>query len=60
MLPEKADVDITGMMKKPNVVLIYVDNQPAKMLGCAGNDEYDGRKTIDTIHHVEGVDNPQG
>jgi len=26
-------------MKNPNVVLIYVDNQPAKMLGCAGNDE---------------------
>lgn len=26
-------------MKKPNVVLIYVDNQAAKMPGCAGNDE---------------------
>jgi arylsulfatase A-like enzyme len=33
------DVDTTAFMKKPNVVLIYVDNQPAKMLGCAGNDE---------------------
>jgi hypothetical protein len=27
------------MKKKPNVVLIFVDNQPAKMLGCGGNDE---------------------
>ncbi len=27
------------MAKKPNIVLIFVDNQPAKMLGCAGNDE---------------------
>ena len=24
---------------RPNVVLIFVDNQPAKMMGCAGNDE---------------------
>lgn len=27
------------MSKKPNVLLIFVDNQPAKMMGCAGNDE---------------------
>ena len=26
-------------MSKPNVVLIFVDNQPANMLGCSGNDE---------------------
>ena len=26
-------------MGKPNIVLIFVDNQPAKMLGCAGNPE---------------------
>jgi len=38
-LPSLADIDITALMKKTNVVLIYVDNQPAKMLGCAGNDE---------------------
>ncbi|WP_114286693.1 sulfatase-like hydrolase/transferase [Candidatus Halocynthiibacter alkanivorans] len=25
--------------KSPNVLLIFVDNQPAKMMGCAGNDE---------------------
>ncbi len=25
--------------KKPNVILIFVDNHPANMLGCAGNDE---------------------
>lgn len=24
---------------RPNVVLIFVDNQPARMMGCAGNDE---------------------
>jgi len=24
---------------KANIVLIFVDNQPANMLGCAGNDE---------------------
>ena len=24
---------------KPNIVLIFVDNQPADMMGCAGNDE---------------------
>ncbi|MDH3741063.1 MAG: sulfatase-like hydrolase/transferase, partial [Hyphomicrobiales bacterium] len=27
------------MTQQPNIVLIFVDNQPAKMLGCAGNDE---------------------
>lgn len=27
------------MTKQPNIILIFVDNQPAKMLGCAGNDE---------------------
>ena len=26
-------------MAKPNIILIFVDNQPAKMLGCAGNPE---------------------
>ena len=26
-------------MQQPNIILIFVDNQPAKMLGCAGNDE---------------------
>ena len=26
-------------MGKPNIILIFVDNQPAKMLGCAGNEE---------------------
>ncbi|SHK07654.1 Arylsulfatase A [Shimia gijangensis] len=25
--------------KKPNILLIYVDNQPADMMGCSGNDE---------------------
>ncbi|NQV45902.1 MAG: sulfatase-like hydrolase/transferase [Rhodospirillales bacterium] len=25
--------------KKPNILLVFVDNQPAKMLGCAGNSE---------------------
>lgn len=24
---------------RPNIVLIFVDNQPANMMGCAGNDE---------------------
>ncbi len=24
---------------RPNIVLVFVDNQPAKMLGCAGNSE---------------------
>ncbi len=32
-------IDALVTMNRPNVVLIYVDNQPAKMLGCAGNDE---------------------
>lgn len=27
------------LMKQPNVVLIFVDNQPANMMGCSGNDE---------------------
>ena len=27
------------MARKPNIILIFVDNQPANMLGCAGNDE---------------------
>ena len=26
-------------VKKPNILLVFVDNQPAKMLGCAGNSE---------------------
>ena len=26
-------------MKQPNIVLIFVDNQPADMMGCSGNDE---------------------
>lgn len=25
--------------KQPNILLVFVDNQPAKMLGCAGNSE---------------------
>lgn len=25
--------------KQPNILLVFVDNQPAKMLGCAGNPE---------------------
>ena len=26
-------------MKQPNIILIFVDNQPADMMGCSGNDE---------------------
>ena len=25
--------------RKPNILLIFVDNQPANMMGCYGNDE---------------------
>ncbi len=25
--------------KQPNILLVFVDNQPAKMLGCSGNEE---------------------
>ncbi len=25
--------------RRPNVLLIFVDNQPASMMGCYGNDE---------------------
>ncbi|MCP4388311.1 MAG: sulfatase-like hydrolase/transferase [Gammaproteobacteria bacterium] len=25
--------------RQPNIVLIFVDNQPADMMGCSGNDE---------------------
>ncbi len=27
------------LKKQPNILLIFVDNQPAKMLGCSGNEE---------------------
>jgi arylsulfatase A-like enzyme len=26
-------------VKQPNIILIFVDNQPADMMGCSGNDE---------------------
>jgi len=27
------------LKKQPNILLVFVDNQPAKMLGCSGNEE---------------------
>ena len=27
------------LKKQPNILLIFVDNQPAKLLGCSGNEE---------------------
>jgi arylsulfatase A-like enzyme len=31
--------DERGRTYQPNILLVFVDNQPANMMGCYGNDE---------------------
>ena len=39
----------------PNVVLIFVDNQPAGMLGCAGNEAADGRRRAEADNQCQAL-----